>query len=83
MPAIRVYPVGYRDQPEHQPDEEYSPPPPELINGPVSKRSCTDLLPCFLLLCALAGLIGITVYGYFNGNPKLLGMVYDSTGIKD
>lgn len=80
MPATRVYPVAYKD-PVEVPEQEFSPPPTELINGPISKRSCTDILPCLLLICALAGLIALGVYAYFNGYPNILGMVYDSNGI--
>jgi hypothetical protein len=52
----------------------------ELANGPMTKRSCRDPLCCLLFIAFVGGMIGISIYGYANGNPNLIGRGYDSDG---
>ena len=54
--------------------------PDELENGPVMKRSCTDIICCFLFLAFIIGMGGTAAYGFMNGNPMLLLTTWDYDG---
>ena len=51
-----------------------------LANGPVMKRSCTDVICCILFLAFFLGMIGAAIYGYMFGNPKQLLTSWDYDG---
>ena len=51
-----------------------------LKNGPVMKRSCTDIFCCLVFLMFIVGLIGVSIYGFMNGNPNLLLTAWDYDG---
>lgn len=53
---------------------------PGLQNGPLAKRQCRDVLCCILFLVFMAGMVGIGIWGYTQGNPRLIGRGYDADG---
>ena len=54
---------------------------PELENGPIDNRYCTDILCCLLFLASIGAMIGIFAYGIANGDPQKLLSGYDPDGI--
>ena len=52
----------------------------ELANGPIEKRSCTDIPCCCIFLVFIAGMFLASMYGYTRGDPKLLLTMWDSDG---
>jgi hypothetical protein len=52
----------------------------ELANGPIEKRSCTDIPCCCIFLVFIAGMFLASIYGYTRGDPKLLLTMWDSDG---
>lgn len=53
---------------------------PELENGPINNRYCTDVLCCLLFLASIAAMVGIAAYGFASGNPSMLLAGYDPDG---
>ena len=51
-----------------------------IINGPRSKRSCTDIICCLLFVIFWVFTIYIAIYGLQNGNLKNIAQPYDSDG---
>lgn len=51
-----------------------------LQNGPVMKRSCTDIICCLLFIAFIIGMGGAAAYGYINGDPTLLLTTWDYDG---
>lgn len=52
----------------------------KLKNGPVMKRSCTDIICCLLFLAFIVGFAGTSAYGFMNGDPYLLLTAWDNDG---
>ena len=52
----------------------------KLENGPISDRSCTDIICCLLFVVFLVGFGGATGYGLKFGNPYKLTAGWDSDG---
>jgi len=55
-------------------------PTEEMANGPVSDRSCTDILCCLIFIAFLVGMVGTGGYGYMYGDPNLLITMWDADG---
>ena len=45
------------------------------------KRSCTDVICCLIFLMFIVGMVGTAIYGFMNGQPKLLLTSWDYDGI--
>ena len=52
----------------------------KLQNGPISDRSCTDILCCLVFVAFLTGMVFVGGYGFLNGNPRLLLTTWDYDG---
>ncbi|XP_028139866.1 choline transporter-like 2 isoform X3 [Diabrotica virgifera virgifera] len=50
------------------------------FNGPLRKRSCTDILCLMIFLVFIGAWIGIGIYAYTNGNPSTLLVPRDTLG---
>ncbi|XP_064615928.1 choline transporter-like protein 2 isoform X2 [Liolophura sinensis] len=50
------------------------------FNGPIKKRSCTDIICCLLFVIFVAGLGVVAYFAYTYGNPRLLLYPQDSQG---
>ncbi|CAG9865298.1 unnamed protein product [Phyllotreta striolata] len=50
------------------------------FNGPLRKRSCTDVLCLSVFICFIAAWIGIGFYAILNGDPSMLLVPRDSMG---
>ena len=48
-----------------------------LGNGPNKDRSCTDPFCCLLFVVFIIGTVAAGFYGYINGQPEKLLIVYD------
>jgi hypothetical protein len=51
---------------------------PELKSGPISKRSCTDVLFAIFFVIFLCGMGASAIYGWHFGNPDMLMIGWDS-----
>lgn len=52
----------------------------ECKDGPVSSRTCTDVI-CFLIFfIVFVALFGVAIYGFTQGNPTLLYTPMDPDG---
>lgn len=65
--------AGGRDE---KPLKEYDP----SHNGPIKRRSCTDIICCLLFFVCILGGLAVGVYAYVWGDPKLLLYPVDSNG---
>ncbi|CAH1100837.1 unnamed protein product [Psylliodes chrysocephalus] len=63
-------------------DKEHGEPIPydPDFNGPLRKRSCTDVLCLAVFICFIAAWAGIGLYAIQNGDPSLLLVPRDSAG---
>ena len=61
-------------------DKEFADKKDSFKNGPISNRSCTDIICCLVFIAAIVGFGGASAYGYQKGNPKLLILGWDSDG---
>ncbi|XP_069120217.1 choline transporter-like protein 2 isoform X1 [Argopecten irradians] len=63
-------------------DEKYGTPLTydPTFNGPIKKRSCTDIICCLLFIIFIAGFAGVSYLAFANGNPYLLLYPVDSDG---
>ena len=61
-------------------DKEFADKKDSFKNGPISKRSCTDIICCCVFIAAIVGFCGASAYGWQKGNPKLLILGWDSDG---
>ena len=52
----------------------------QLANGPVADRSCTDILCCLIFVAFAVVLVGVSGYGFANGDPMLLLTTWDADG---
>ena len=52
----------------------------DFKNGPIGKRSCTDMLCCLIFIIAIVAFCGASSYGYDNGDPSKLLLGWDSDG---
>ncbi|KAB0800868.1 hypothetical protein PPYR_05222 [Photinus pyralis] len=52
------------------------------FNGPLKRRSCTDVLCLFLLLVFIGCWVGIGLYAFMQGNPDILLVPVDSQGAR-
>ena len=53
---------------------------PDIREGPIKKRECTDVFFAFVFLVFLFALVLVGTYGYYNGDPELLLHPFDSSG---
>ena len=53
----------------------------ELKNGPISDRSCTDVLCCLILAGFICAMVYIGRFGYLNGDYTLLLTTFDADGL--
>ena len=61
-------------------EKQKAPIHPELSNGTVDDRSCTDIICLLLLIFSLVAMIYIAHYGYSNGKPDRLIALFDPDG---
>ncbi|KAL4485812.1 hypothetical protein ABPG72_012352 [Tetrahymena utriculariae] len=52
----------------------------ELMNGPINKRECRDILCCLMFIAACVSCIYFFAFGLANGQPDRLFSVYDMAG---
>lgn len=52
----------------------------EIGNGPIDKRSCTDIPCCLLFILSILAMIAIAASGFSKGTPVRLTYPYDSDG---
>ena len=52
----------------------------ELKDGPLGDRGCTDILCCFIFFVFLGAMITLGVFGFQNGDSRLLLYPFDSSG---
>ncbi|KAK3088621.1 hypothetical protein FSP39_021397 [Pinctada imbricata] len=50
------------------------------FNGPIKKRSCTDIICCLLFMFFLAGMVACSAIGYARGDPYKLLYPTDTSG---
>lgn len=53
---------------------------PELENGPINNRYCTDVLCCLLFVASICAMVGIGIYGVSSGDPSKLLAGFDPDG---
>eukprot|EP00744_Colponema_vietnamica_P000742 GILI01001290.1.p1 GENE.GILI01001290.1~~GILI01001290.1.p1 ORF type:complete len:606 (+),score=184.83 GILI01001290.1:72-1889(+) len=52
----------------------------DVSNGPISKRSCTDILFLLIFIAHWVGLWVLAIYAYTKGDPMRITRVYDADG---
>lgn len=52
----------------------------ELRHGPVSNRSCTDVICCLIFLGFLAFIVFINIHSFVKGDFSKIGRPYDTDG---
>ncbi|XP_060069733.1 choline transporter-like protein 2 [Ylistrum balloti] len=50
------------------------------FNGPIKKRSCTDIICCLIFIIFIGGFAGVSYLAFANGDPYLLLYPVDSNG---
>ncbi|CDW74451.1 UNKNOWN [Stylonychia lemnae] len=61
-------------------NDEKNKTPPELQNGVVTDRQCTDVFMCIIFTVFFCGMFATAAYGYAKGDPVKLITPFDSDG---